>query len=79
MHDFDVTPQRCVELVDVARQVDLARLQQQGLCYNRERHGLRLSSMARMYLKRELAKDDDVRKSDWSRTLSEEQLECEHG
>lgn len=77
MHDFDINPQGCIDLVSLAKQVDIANLQQRGFCIG-ERHGLNFDSLARLYLGKRLAKEDGVRKSDWSLTLCEEQLECGH-
>lgn len=77
MHDFDINPQGCVDLVSLAKQVDIGNLQQRGFCSG-ERHGLNFDSLARLYLGKRLAKEDGVRKSNWSLTLSEEQLECEN-
>lgn len=77
MHDFDINPQGCIDLVSLAKQVDIANLQQRGFCIG-ERHGLNFDWLARLYLGKRLAKEDGVRKSNWSLTLSEEQLECGH-
>lgn len=74
MHDFDVNPQGCIDLANLAKQVDIANLQQRGFCYG-ERHGLSFDSLARLYLGKRLAKEDGLRKSNWSLALSEEQLE----
>ncbi|KAG9046221.1 hypothetical protein FS837_004853 [Tulasnella sp. UAMH 9824] len=74
MHDFDINPQGCIDLVSLAKQVDIGNLQQRGFCLG-ERHGLSFDSIARLYLGKRLAKEDGVRKSNWSLTLSEEQLE----
>ncbi|KAG9046222.1 hypothetical protein FS837_004854 [Tulasnella sp. UAMH 9824] len=71
MADFTIAPKACVELADIAKTVDRARLENLGLL--RYPNSFKFALAVRLYLKKELAKDETI--SDWSEDLSEEHLE----